>query len=315
MMISLSFSAVIYNMLIREVDRFARIQRIRIDSGAIILPGPPLIDESVFEEARSRILINILAANGTILIISGGLGYFLAGKTLNPIQEMMDEQNRFISDASHELRTPLTALKSSMEVYLRDKQQTLPDARELITGGLEEVNQMQVLSDSMLRLTQYQKPQEHLKIQRFPISTAVNDAIKKIEPMAKVKNISIKDNSSNGEMTGYKNAVTELITILLDNAVKYSPEKSTVTVTSEKRDGTAKIEVKDEGIGIRKEDIPHLFDRFFRADTARSKSETSGYGLGLAIAKKIVDNHHGSIAVKSEEGKGSSFTVIFQNRG
>lgn len=314
MMVSVSFSGVIYSMLIREVNRFARAQRERIEAEQFFFAPAPPISEEVFEEARNRILENIIVANGLILVISGGIGYFLAGKTLAPIQGMVDEQNRFISDASHELRTPLTALRSSMEVYLRDKKQTLGEAKELISGGLDEVKQMQQLSDAMLRLTQYQDLSRRGKLQRFPINIAIEEAIKKVEPMAKIKNIKISQNCATKEMLGYKNEITELATILLDNAIKYSPEKSEIIVEAKKQDGVAELKVSDQGMGISAEDIPHLFDRFFRADSARTKNENGGYGLGLSIAKQIAERHHGTITVESEENKGSVFTAKFQEK-
>src|SRR5260221_12833600 len=131
MTISICFSAFVYRLLSEEFDRFDRIQRYRfehiIQDGQ--LPPPHMIpDPSLLNEVKQRLVIALGLIDLFILIVSGILSYFLAGRTLKPIQSMVDEQNRFISDASHELRTPLTALKSSMEVFLRDHNSTIDDA-------------------------------------------------------------------------------------------------------------------------------------------------------------------------------------------
>ncbi|MEK7577840.1 MAG: histidine kinase dimerization/phospho-acceptor domain-containing protein [Patescibacteria group bacterium] len=160
MMVSIAFSAVIFQFLSHEVERFARAQRFRIERG---LPDPrllfertmppPVIDPDLVAETKSRIIYMLTIINGVILILSGGLGYILAGRTLSPIQEMLDEQSRFISDASHELKTPITAIKSMMEVELRNKNMTLVEAKEALRGGVSEMNKLQKLTQYLLELT------------------------------------------------------------------------------------------------------------------------------------------------------------------
>jgi signal transduction histidine kinase len=108
---------------------------------------------------------------------------------------------------------------------------------------------------------------------------------------------------------GIKDSLTELMIILLDNAIKYSPNRSTITISSEKIDNAISFSVEDEGIGINQEDLSHIFDRFYRVDKSRSKEKVFGFGLGLSIAKKIVDLHNGNISVQSTKNKGSVFTV------
>ena len=125
MSVSICFSIFIYQILIREVERFARIRAIRMQERTFgrFSETVPLsaLEAELIEDAKGHIILNLLVVNGVIFVISGGLGFILAGRTLDPIASMVDEQNRFISDASHELRTPLTSLKSAMEVNLRDK--------------------------------------------------------------------------------------------------------------------------------------------------------------------------------------------------
>lgn len=321
MLISVFFSVVIYKVLTFELDRFTRMQRFRIErklrEGEFFPdmryrndpPHVPIMDPELVEETKRRLILMLIVVNGGILIVSGGLGYVLAGRTLKPIRDMLEEQNRFITDSSHELRTPLTSLKSAMEVSLRDKHLTLEKTKTLIAENITEVNKLQSLSDGLLQLAQYQKPQNLAKFEKLSLSNLVKKAIRKIEPIAKQKSMLIQNNILDIEIEGKEQGLCDLFTILLDNAIKYSPEKATVTISSQKNDGSIEISVADQGIGIDKKDISHIFDRFYRTNAARSKVSVGGYGLGLSIAKKITDIHHGSINVESKRDRGSVFIV------
>lgn len=192
---------------------------------------------------------------------------------------------------------------------LRSKNLDLTRARKLLLSNLEEVNALQVLSDGLIKLTQYQKGHDGLPIENVVLSAVADDAIRKIAPAVRKKKIHITNTVTNDAIKGNAQALTELFVIFLDNAVKYSAEKTVIRVSSTKTDGHIVIRISDQGVGIRKEDIPHLFDRFYRADKSRTKSGVSGYGLGLSIAKQIVNKHHGSIEVDSKIDHGTTFTI------
>jgi len=321
MSVSIGFSAVIYKVLTLELDRFSRLQRLRIErrlSGDELPPfeqrlrsNPPRIfaDPELIEETKKRLVFFLTIVNGGIFLISGGLAYFLAGKTLKPIKDMVDEQNQFISDASHELRTPLTSIKSAIEVHLRDKHLGLAEAKKLLKENLTEIDKLQSLSEKLLQLASYQKPNNQKRFEVVSLASIIKSSIQKVKPQAIKKKITINDESQDFELEGDQYALTDLLVILLDNAIKYSPKGKTVTINSSKTDREIIISVSDQGIGISQKDLPHIFDRFYRADLARSKEEASGFGLGLSIAKKIVESHRGKIAVESKLGKGSTFTI------
>jgi two-component system sensor histidine kinase CiaH len=298
MSISVLFSGAIYQMMSFEIDRFARVPRLRIEQRIVI-------DEEMIDEAKNRLLLNLAGINGIILVVSGSLGYFLAGKTLKPIAKNIEEQTRFIADASHEIRTPLTALMLDFEVALRDKKMDLREAKKIINEGLDEGRKLKKLSDSLLELVN-NKNVVMVK-EKFNLEEVINEALKKI----KGKNIKISKKILVKEMLGVKDKIEELLVILIDNAVKYGKNK--VKIEAKKVNNQIKIIVSDDGIGISKEDLPHIFDRFYRADNARSKNGEGGYGLGLAIAKKIIEEHKGKIEVESEAGKGSKFKLVFPN--
>jgi len=313
MFISLAFSATIYRILTNEVERFAGMQRHRIENRLqnLNLPPPPIIsDPDLIIEVRQRVLLMLAEINFFIFVVSGALGYFLAGQTLRPIAQMVDEQNRFISDASHELRTPLTALKTSMEVNLRDKELTLDQAKKIIRGSIDQVNKLSSLSNSLLELAQYQV-NNHKFFKAIFLKKIVDEVVKKLTPLAEKKQIVIKRKIIEAKINANQESLSNLFTILLDNAIKYSPANSQITVSSKRVDKSIFISIKDQGMGIDKKDLPHIFDRFYRADSARSKADRGGYGLGLSIAKKIVEIHQGAITVDSQINKGTVFTIKF----
>lgn len=308
MLISLSFSFVIYGFVSNEIDRFATAQRFRIERRLDPFL-PPTVDVDLINEVHNRLILSLGVVNAAILLISGTMSYFLAGRTLKPIAAMVDDQNRFISDASHEFRTPLTSLKSAMEVGLRNKKLTLTQARKMISANIADVNELQALSDELLQLAQYQKPNGLMKFDSISLEDIVTKAIQKIGPIAQTKQISFVNRTKNTKFQGNLTNLVDLLVVLLDNAVKYSPAKSKITLVSKNFKNSLSLSVLDRGIGITATDLPHIFDRFYRADTARADSDINGYGLGLSIAKKIADSHHGSISVDSIIGQGSTFTV------
>lgn len=323
MLISISFSFFIYRFLTSEINRALNMEKLHqmgvyypakrfiffndndtVTKGIVITPP----STEILEEAKQRILYILIAVNLGIFCLSGAAGYFLAGRTLRPIKQMVDEQNRFITDASHELRTPLTSLKSEIEVSLRDKKLTLVDARKILESNLEEVNNLQYLSDNLIKLAQA-KTTNGVRFEETSFLTVVNLSIKKVEKIAKKKNIVIEKNIEDALLTADRQGLTELLVILLDNAIKYSESNSKIYLSSRKSGRNLIIEVKDYGVGINKKDLPMLFERFYRADNARSKKDTEGFGLGLSIAKDIVEKHKGGIDVKSKLGQGTTFQI------
>jgi len=320
MLISISFSVAIYRVLASELNRVERMQRVRIErrlpESGQILPNPEgitprsfFLDPELIAETKNRLWVILIFINTMILGASTGLGYFLAGRTLRPIKEMVDEQNQFITGASHELRTPLTSLKTEIEVNLRNKKLTLDEAKKLLKSNLEEVNSLQALSDGLIKLTQYQKGTNGLTFTEVSLSSIFNKSIKKVANLAKNKKIEITNKVNDLKIQGNKQTLVELFVIFLDNAIKYSSQRTKVSLTAKKTDNHILIRIVDQGIGIEEKDIPHLFDRFYQATKSRTKSETAGYGLGLSIAKQIVEKHHGSIKVQSQPEKGTTFIV------
>lgn len=312
-----AFSVFIYQGITREINRVVRIQRIRMENPEQFIPTPQLfynspipaprrVDLAVISEAQERIKVILVLIDLGILTLSAFASYFLAGRTLKPIEEMVEDQKQFIADASHELRTPLTALKTEIEVGLRDKKLTMKQAKNLLESNLEEVDKMKTLSDYLLTLSRYQSDGGNLQRQDLLNQTVINEAVSRVKLLAKQKKIKVKSNVDKTSFLGNGKSLVELLVILLDNAIKFSPKGSSVTIRSKKINNGLTFEVEDQGIGIPKEQQELIFNRFHQA--SKSKSD-EGFGLGLSIAKRIVELHNGTIWVKSEVKKGTTFSV------
>lgn len=303
MLISIGFSTVLYNLSTAEIMR--TIPRDEALLGIINPSKFQIIRQSYIEKSEERIGQNLLLINVAMLAIGGAASYMLARRTLQPIEEAMEAQGRFVSDASHELRTPLTALHTEIEIALRDPKLNKTQLQALLKSNLEEVDKLHSLSDRLLQLTNG----KDMPMTEISIEEAAIEATNRVIALAQAKDISIENTVMQTYIRGNLESITDLLTILLDNAIKYSPNGSNITLSSLVQNKNALIRVRDNGAGIDASDMPHIFDRFYRADTSRTQNDASGYGLGLSIAKKIADIHQGVIEVESTAGRGTTFDV------
>lgn len=313
MFVSLFFSVVIYANVDRELVRLEQIQQISKQRAEEYFGyAPParvttIIEANLIDEARDRLLSDLAILNACIFLAAAWVGFFLAGRTLTPIKKMIDTQSRFLADASHELKTPLTTLRTEIEIYLRGKH-SLKASDKILQSNLEEVERLQKLTDNLMELTTLEKIGKNIPFEKVNIADVTLEASQNLKKLANEKKIEIYEKCKKANLYGHKKSLTELFTILLDNAIKYSPEKSKVTLISVVKKGYIVIRVEDRGIGIALDDIDHIFDRFYRADKSRNISKIPGYGLGLSIAREIVKLHNGRIYAKRLK-KGTLFTV------
>lgn len=318
MFITLSFSFFVFDGVARNTQRALEAQRRRMEIQAELpfqfqLKPPrndPAFDVETLLEIRNRTFINLIVINIIVLVVSGGLGYFLAGHTLKPIEEMVKKQKRFISDAAHELKTPLTAMKTSLEVSLRDKDFTVLEAKEALESTIEEVDKLHQFTNRLLKQSKYQNGNGTTK-EKVELSSLIIKTVENLKPLSKKKNIQINYDLKEVSVKGSGEELEELFTNLIENAVKYSPKSKPVNILMNTQYNTVIIKIKDEGVGISSEDLPHIFEPFYRADKSRTDSRHEGYGLGLAISKEIIERHNGKIYVESNEGLGTTFTVSF----
>lgn len=213
-------------------------------------------------------------------------------------------QRRFVGDASHELRTPLTTIRGNIEVLRRSGSVREPEMAEALDDMLAESERMSRLADGLLALARADAGQE-LARARVQLDEVLRSAYRELQPISGEVQLAM-DVVEPLDMAGDADALKELLLILVDNGLKYTPAGGTVTIGLKGEDGQAILSVADTGLGIAEDDIPHIFERFYRAPSARA---AGGTGLGLAIARWIAEAHHGRIDVVSEPGKGSTFTV------
>jgi two-component system sensor histidine kinase CiaH len=309
MTLSIGCSMALYNVSSNDLENNIR-RRLPVSVNELLSPRDVRnlsnLRSQQLDHDLNHLKNNLVTFNILVLLLGGAASYALARRTLEPIEQSLEAQKRFTSDASHELRTPLTAMQAEIEVALRDPKLNKAQAVELLNSNLEEVGKLRRLSDGLLNLAQHKRPTD---IAVIDIKPAIIEAIGRTEKQVSTKNIIIDNKTSDLKVKADHYSLTELLVLLIDNAIKYSPSKSKVTVSSQTTGKSTHISVRDEGIGIKATDLPHIFDRFYRSDTSRSKTQAEGYGLGLAIAKKLADSLDGSIEVKSAPDKGSTFTI------
>ncbi len=251
----------------------------------------------------------LLLVNVCFLFLIPAVSWILARKTLLPLQLNLQKQKQFISDASHELRTPLTIAANEIEVTLQ-QERSAPYYKKVLAILKEEIGRLATLSTSLLLLAQHENTSAKVVMADVEIIDVISKVVASLRVKLDEKKIRSQINFPEDNVVVKANAtmVEQLFTNLLDNAVKFSHEQATITLSIEKKAQHAEISIQDEGIGIKKEDQEKIFDRFYRVDASRT--QTKGYGLGLAIAKTIAEVHGGSITVSSVPGKGSKFIVI-----
>jgi signal transduction histidine kinase len=300
MSVSLIFSIAIFQIANHEVETRLEGLQTSLKNEQIINFQPSNIDWQKVQTNQSyqtalNLFVGLAYINAFIFIIGGAGCYILAKRTLRPIEEAHEAQSRFTSDASHELRTPLAAMQAELEVALRDPKATKQDLQNTIKSSLEEVEKLNQLFQMLLNLSRL----EHDKLDKsiFNLYSVTADMLRRFNEQA--KRVKFKAPIKNLTVHANQPAIEELITILIDNALKYSPNKSIVNITISKRSTKVYFEISNEGQGINKEVLPHIFDRFYQADASRTSRKRTGYGLGLALAKKIVELSGGELSATS----------------
>jgi heavy metal sensor kinase len=298
------------------------------------------------EESLDQLRTALLLGSALLALLAGFAGYFLAARALAPIDEITntarristedlsarlnlpdhgDEVSRlastfdemlervesgfarerqFTANASHELRTPLTAIQTILSL-VREGERPVQEYRLALDDLVEETNRLQGLVEDLLDLA---RGEGGLTLQResIDLSNLLMDVADSLRPLAETKGLSLTFNlPPELIISGDTDQLIRLLVNLLDNAIKYT-ERGSITVSAQRAEGAALIEIADTGIGIPSEHLPHIFERFYRVESARS---SGGTGLGLAIARQVVQAHGGRLEVRSKPGAGTMFTV------
>lgn len=307
---------------------------------------------SEVEDSLHRLVIALLLGGGGLTLLASFAGYFLAASTLAPIDkitrtarhittsdltlrlnlpdtgdeigrlattfnEMLERletgfkrERQFTADASHELRTPLAAMQAILAVT-REKERTPPEYQQALTDLSDETDRMRSLVEDLLRLARGEKGFS-LQLAALDLSLLLSDVVDVLQPLAASKGLALNHNlPPTLPFTGDMDALIRLFVNLVDNAIKYT-EKGSISVSARQDENTILVQVSDTGIGIPPEHLPHIFERFYRVESARS---SGGAGLGLAIARQIAQAHGGKITVSSQVSKGTHFIVALPQIG
>ncbi|AIY04553.1 two component system histidine kinase [Planococcus sp. PAMC 21323] len=260
----------------------------------------------------------------TVIVLSGlavlfiGIGvvlsYIMSKRALVPIQRSYNQQRELVANASHELRTPLSTILSSIEVLELEREEKNPFTKRIMDGLKHEVRRMTILVSDLLTLAQADSPEANALIRKWCNLTPASEQLTvSFKAKASAKKIDLTLEAP-AEVNVYADCdkLIQLLSILLDNAINYTPEGGKVTVKLQTKKESLLLSVRDTGIGIAAIDQDRIFERFYRADKARTRKE-GGHGLGLSIGKWIVDAHEGTILVESSAGEGSLFQISIPN--
>jgi len=259
-------------------------------------------------------LLNSLVKNLVMVALAGlflvfAASFLLADRAVRPVKTAWEKQKNFVADASHELRTPLSVMQTNLELVMENKAETVESQSKWLENIYLENKHMTKLVNDLLLLARADSDLQLLEMESFSISTAAEEASGPLIPLAKEKDLSISISiQPDIEFFGDQSKIKQLIVILMDNAVKYTPEGGSVGLSVSSSRDNVEMVVSDTGEGVAEEDQDKIFERFYRVDKARS-SEAGGLGLGLSIAGWIVKEHQGTIKVDSAVGKGSTFRI------
>lgn len=267
-------------------------------------------DTEELEDAYAHV-IGILAATLTAALLVLGLGgYLLARKSSRPVEESFEQMRRFMADAAHELRTPVAVLRARLEVALlqpRDAEYNVATLRE----ASAETERVATIIDDLFTLARAQAGEQRPERRRVSLDDIAFEVVERARVLAARRGVRLDVGAlSESAVVGDPALIERISMILLDNAIKFTPPAHVVTIAVERvgHDRCALV-VSDTGVGIEPDALPHIFDRFYRAERTRTSAE--GSGLGLAIARWIAEVHHAEITVHSEQGVGTSFRVTF----
>ncbi len=291
-------------------DRTLRLyaQRFRLTSGRTMV-AVALADQVQLEDQYAALIVAFGGAALAALVLVAAGGYFLSRKSTAPVERNIAYMRRFMADAAHELRTPITLMRTTAEVALQ--QDRAPDGYRGALGVVErEAERLGGIVDDLLTLAKADAGERPVRRGRVFLDDIVLDAAGAARTLAAAKGVSLDVGSfEEAALDADATLVHQLVMNLLQNAIKFTPAGGHVRVDASMRDGRPSLVITDTGIGIDPEHLPHVFERFFRGDPARVRSD--GAGLGLAIARWIADAHDAEIHLSSEPGAGTRVEVLF----
>ncbi|MDQ2941983.1 MAG: HAMP domain-containing histidine kinase [Chloroflexota bacterium] len=282
---------------------------VRVRSEEVQVDGAPRIiqviqDRTAEQRTLTTLLLMLVGGGLAALAVAAAFGFLYAGRALVPIRESLRRQREFTADASHELRTPLTIVRASVEHLRRHRDRPVAEVGDALGDIESEVGHLTDLVDDLLLLAR--SDSEVIQLRREPVDLAevAGEALQRLRGQAEARGVKLRLDAAPAQVSGDADRLRQVVAILIDNAIRHSPAGGTVMV-SINGEGRPRVSVEDEGGGIKSDDLPHVFDRFWRAADAPS----GGTGLGLTIAAWIAEHHGGAIIPSNRPSGGACFEL------
>lgn len=276
----------------------------RADGPALLQIGRTLRGQ---DDVLQRLLLGLAAIACAGVVVLGWSSWWLAGRSLRPAQRAWERQQAFIANASHEIRAPLTLLRASAEVAQRSYKPDDP-RRELLDDVLHEADHMTRLVEDLLLLSRLDARRLQFERAAVPLAPLFGELERQIGRIAATRGVALHVAQADGAIQGDGARLRQVLLIVLDNALRYTPAGGAVRLSAQQRGKTIELSVADTGAGIPPEHLPHLFERFYRADSSRTE-EQRGSGLGLSIAKALIEAQGGQISIASQVNTGTTVTI------
>lgn len=298
-----------YDLRTVDVQGKGRVRLLTYRTGvsipALLQTGRLLNDQA---RALNQYFISLVVLGSFSTLGLAALSWWLAGRSLGPAQRAWDQQQAFVSNASHELRTPLTLIRATADYARRSHS---PDEQKKLLGDiLSECDYMDRLVDDLLLLSRLDAHRLKLNLEAVPIAGLFDDLARQVGKLAGNNGVTLVVNDSPGRVRADSTRLRQVLLILLDNALRFTPAGGSIHLSAKPAGKFVQIEVADSGSGIAPEHLPHLFERFYQARAPENEASRSN-GLGLAIARSLVDAQRGSIDIHSQPGKGTQVQLLF----
>ena len=281
--------------------------RVQTGSGAMYV----FIDTTARQAILKTLIYTFTAVGLAMLVVLFFFSRFFANRSIAPVREAFEKQKQFIGDASHELKTPLAVINTNADVLLANRDESIRSQEKWLLYIKSETERMAKLTGDLLYLTEMDDSRMRMVHSRFDLSEAVENVMLTMEAVIFEKDLSLDyEIEPDLHLVGSREQVVQVTMILLDNAIKYANTRGSVTLSLKRGQGEIALSVGNTGEGIPAEHLPRIFDRFYRTDQSRTRSQ-GGHGLGLAIAKSIVEQHKGRLSAASVPGEITTFTAEF----
>lgn len=278
-------------------------QSIKLDTYQIIF-----VDVTDSYKTLDQLLMTFLLVGIAMLAMIYLISLFFANRAIRPIKASWEKQKQFIADASHELKTPLTIIRANADALLTNQEEPVKKQRKWLDYMQQEITRMEKLVNDLLVLAKTENTSIRTCYVPFHLSEVVNDVILSMEVIIFEKGFHLTHTIENNIMVkGDAEQIKQVVCILLDNAIKYTDQNGIIEISLKKAKGRVVFSIKNSGRGISQEELPKVFDRFYRTDPSRTK-ESGGYGLGLTVARSIIQQHGGEIVAQSVENQFTTFS-------